>query len=406
MRTDSDTTLVLAARNGDKEALATLLTRHGRLLRALCQRVLRDPVLAEDAAQEAALQAMLNLDRLRETDRFGPWLGGIGLNVSRRLLRDRARDRWSWETLPESHRSGDRSNDEPGPDAFVEAAALAEDVRRAVASLPPGQRSAVVSYYLAGLTQAETAEMLGIEPGAVKTRLHKARAALRQSLAATWKDHSMEEKLSRRTVSKGVGALAGIAISGQPGAAAAHSQQEEKSGRSNEPAEAIWVAMSVIDVRRKRVEDGSQRVCVVLLKEVGGDRHMPIWIGEPEGTAIAVHLEHVEAPRPLTFTFMASLLQATGGRLREIRISQLVESVYYAVAVVEGTEHVTLIDSRPSDAINLALLTDAPILVDPAVLDAIAAMPEQARQIEPQAYERSGEIVASLIGGLPPSERH
>lgn len=404
MYDDSDTTLVLAARDGDKEAFAQLLTRHGGLLRALCQRMLADPVLAEDATQEAMLQAMLNLDRLREAERFGPWLGGIGLNVSRRLLQERSRDRWSWETLAGDRPRAEQPDPEPGPEALTEAAELASEVHRAVASLPPGQRSAVVSYYLAGLTQAETAEMLGIDTGAVKTRLHKAREALRRRLEATWKDQSMEEKVSRRKVSKGAGTLAGIAVTGQLGSVAASLRQEEKAGVSEERTDAVWVAMRVTDVRRKRTENGPPGNCMAILDEVGGDHQLRIWIGEPEGTAIAVHLEQVEAPRPLTFAFMASVLQATGARLREVRINQLVESVYYAVAVVEGPEQDNLIDARPSDAINLALLTGAPILVDAAVLDAVAAMPDWAREVGPQAYEGPGEIVASLMGNLPPSQ--
>lgn len=89
---DSDTALVLAAQAGDKEAFARLIAHHRRLLLALCQRSLADPVLAEDAAQEAVLQALLGIDRLRQPDRFGPWLGGIGLNICRRWLRQRSRE--------------------------------------------------------------------------------------------------------------------------------------------------------------------------------------------------------------------------------------------------------------------------------------------------------------------------
>ncbi len=403
MHEDSDTTLVLAARDGDKEAFARLLTRHGRLLRALCQRVLTDPVLAEDAAQEAALQAMLNLDLLRNADRFGPWLGGIGLNISRRWLRERSRDRWSWEALLGGQPGAGWPDPQPGPDALMESADLAREVHRAVACLPPGQQSAVVCYYLAGLSQAETATLLGIEIGTVKTRLHKARKTLRQHLAAAWEDHTMDEKLTRRTLSKGAGALAGIAVTGQfESAAATHGQGNERMAGTG--MDAALVEMQIVDVRRKRVENGLPGNCAAILEEVGGGRRLPIWMGEFEATSIALHLEQVTMPRPLTFTFAANLLQATGGRLREVRINRLAESVFYAEAVVEGAKQVSTVDARPSDAINLALLTGAPVLVDAAVLDALAAMPERAREVEPETYEGPAEIVASLMGSLPPSQ--
>ncbi len=75
-----DHKLVLAACRGNQEALEQLLARHRPALLAVCQRALGDPGLAEDAVQEACLQAFLGLDRLREPSRFGSWLIGIGLN--------------------------------------------------------------------------------------------------------------------------------------------------------------------------------------------------------------------------------------------------------------------------------------------------------------------------------------
>jgi len=90
-----DAALVRLAREGDKQAFAVLLARHRRMLLALCRRALGDPGLAEDAAQEAALEALLGLDRLRQPERFGSWLAGIGLNVCRRWRREQARESWS-----------------------------------------------------------------------------------------------------------------------------------------------------------------------------------------------------------------------------------------------------------------------------------------------------------------------
>jgi RNA polymerase sigma-70 factor (ECF subfamily) len=197
---DSDAALAGAARCGDMGAFAVLLVRHRPVLLALCRRTLGDPTLAEDAAQEAALQALLNLDRLQHGDRFGSWLAGIGLNVCRMWLRSRARECWSWDTLNRTLEHRDRVGAEDAelgarvlrlvtvsggcgdPEERATLADLSMRVREAVDALPPGQRGAVRLFYLSGLSYRETATLLGIAEGTVRTRLHKARGTLRGRL--------------------------------------------------------------------------------------------------------------------------------------------------------------------------------------------------------------------------------
>jgi len=402
---ESDTALVRAAQGGDREAFALLLTRYQQLLVALCRRTLADPVLAEDAAQEAALQAMLNIERLRQADRFGPWLGGIGLNICRRWLRERSRDSWSWEALHGGQRVPEWPDPQPGPEALLETADLANRVHLAIANLPPGQRSAVELFYLWGLTQAETAAWLGIDTGAVKTRLYKARRTLSQHLSNVWEDQTMGELMSRRTLAKTAGALAGVGAARQSAPTGVIGQQETRGNMTIGKTSAQLVQMRVADVRRKSPnDDGRARHYAAILEEVDGTRRLPIWMGEFEGTAIAVQLENLEVPRPLTFTFMTNLLQATGASLREVRIDRLVDNVFYAVAVVEGSgQSSATIDARPSDAINLALLSEAPIFVDSAVLEAVGETPNASQELA-QSGEGPPEIVAELMGNFPPSQ--
>lgn len=405
--TESDATLVLAAQGGDKEAFAVLLGRHRPLLGALCRRALADPVLSEDAAQEATLTALLNLDRLRRADRFGPWLGGIGLNICRRMLRERARDGWSWEAVHGGRRADEMPDSEPGPEALAEAADLAIRTRNAIAILPPGQRAAIVLFYLSGLTHAETADLLGINVGAVKTRLHKARTSLKRQLSDTEKDEAMDERLTRRTLAKTAMAVTGSAAVRHAATPEKGTSKVEKM--AEERGTTRLVEMRVADIRRKHAESGQSSNHVVLLEEVGGvgaggaSRRLPIWVGEAEGTAIAMQHEQVQVPRPLTFTFAASLLHAAGGQLREIRIDRLVDSTFYATAVIEGAEGTRTIDARPSDAINLALLTGAPIRVDSGILHTECPPADALNETTDGSSEIVAEVVARWPGHAPGS---
>lgn len=221
MQTDTtDTALARAAQAGDTQAFALLLARHRPLLLAVCRRTIGDSALAEDAAQEAALRALLTLARLRDAEQFGPWLVGIGVNVCRMWLRSRARERWSLDALSGivEHRDGTNGTDgspdredvaarivraasdgqgADSPEMQVEMADMATAVRHAVVLLPQGQRAAVLLYYLSGLSYEEVAATLGIAVGAVKTRLHKARRALRTHLgAAYWEGMPMKDSLT------------------------------------------------------------------------------------------------------------------------------------------------------------------------------------------------------------------
>ena len=105
---------------------------------------------------------------------------------------------------------------------------------------------------------------------------------------------------------------------------------------------------------------------IVLLRERDGDRYLPVWIGASEAAAIAFAQQGVVPPRPLTHDLMKDVLEALGRPLREVRIVELKDDVFYAVLVFDdGVE----VSARTSDAIALALRTDAPIRAAEDLLD-------------------------------------
>src|SRR6476661_4857071 len=120
---------------------------------------------------------------------------------------------------------------------------------------------------------------------------------------------------------------------------------------------------------------------IVLLREVGGDRYLPIWIGPGEATAIAFAQQGMAPARPLTHDLFKDVLEAVGQELTEVRITDLREGVFYAELVfASGVE----VSARPSDAIALALRTGTPIFGAEAVLEeaGIVIADEQEDEVE------------------------
>ncbi len=108
---------------------------------------------------------------------------------------------------------------------------------------------------------------------------------------------------------------------------------------------------------------------VVILKEVGGDRHLPIWIGSYEAEAIAMELQGVTASRPLPYDLMRAIIKDLGGEVERIVISAVIDEVFHARVVVRHNGELTEIDSRSSDAIALAVRVKAPILVADEIME-------------------------------------
>jgi bifunctional DNase/RNase len=157
--------------------------------------------------------------------------------------------------------------------------------------------------------------------------------------------------------------------------------------------------MRVTEVRRQAGEEGRPDKTAILLREEAGERRLCIWVGAFEATQIAFALEGTELPRPMAYQFMASVLEATGGRLAEARVTRLDDGTFYGVAAVEGPAgRRSEVDARPSDLLNLALLTGAPIRVDPAVLAETAESERGARYLaEATAYpDDTAAIVAEF----------
>ncbi len=117
------------------------------------------------------------------------------------------------------------------------------------------------------------------------------------------------------------------------------------------------------------VLDPNTQAPVVVLKDESGDVCLPIWIGIAEATSIASAIKQVTMTRPLTHDLMHDIFQEMGVRTQRIVITELKDSTYFAELVLSMGDKVLIIDSRPSDAIAIALRESAPIYVTQTVLD-------------------------------------
>lgn len=312
-----DGELVGAALGGSSVAFAVLVTRHRERARRAAAQVLGGPDEADDVAQEALLQAFVGLAGLRERERFGAWLAAIAANLARMRRRGRSPLPVPPEELAEL--------------AAAEVAGALEPVRAAIAALPRGEREAVVACDVLGLSSDEAARALGCSAGAVRVRLHRARARLREEL----REHAPQIREERRGM----------------------------------------VEMEVREVLVRHGEDGAgappveEARPVVLLAEKGGERVLPIWIGPPEAGALALQLAGEGTPRPMSADLMARLVDALGGRVERVVVSSLREQTFFATISVDGPAGRQEVDARPSDALNLANKTGAPVFADEAVLE-------------------------------------
>ena len=317
-----DSNLVRLARDGDSAAFRLLVERHLPMARARAVRLCPQPDDADDAVQDAFLQAFIALDRLRDPDRFAGWLGGIVANVCRAqrrrapltLLGD-----WPENLHPASAASLPSAEDLDRADVLS----------RAVAGLPPGQRHAVTAFYYAD----QPARQIAGTPGAAKASLHKARRRLREYITAHRPD--LIPAVSRRIPMTAVR----IAHAGP-----------------------VWMTRpeSVLVVL---ADDAGHRALPVRLR-----RHdVKLWrlLSRPDD-----HHEELDDDQAEEMT--GRLLQGAGVTLAGVTVTDLgpgVTATRIDIAGPGGTRPVT---ASLADGLTLAVITDAPLAVDDPVMDRLA----------------------------------
>lgn len=141
---------------------------------------------------------------------------------------------------------------------------------------------------------------------------------------------------------------------------------------------------------------------VVVLREKGGQRYLPIWIGAPEADAITLRLQGVQVDRPLTHDLLARTIRTLGGEMQHVVVNDLRSDVFYAQIVVEYNEREVHIDSRPSDAIALAVRAEVPLFVDEKVMKEAGRFPDEdvAPSLVEGAQVEEAEVTTEDLGAF------
>ncbi len=328
-----DGDLVRLARDGDPAAFRLLVERHLPIARARAARLCPQPGDADDAVQDAFLQAFIALDRLRDPDRFAGWLGGILANVCRAqrrrppltLLGD-----WPENLHPAS------AHGLPSAENLDRADALG----RAVTGLPPGQRQAVTVFYYA---DQPAAQIPGPE-GAARVSLHKARRRLREYITAHRPD--LIPALSGRV----------------PMTAVRIAHADPWPGRRPDGGMSVSQVLVVL-ADTVPADDGGHRALPIRLP--GHDGGFWRLLARPEDRDAELPYDHAEE-------MTGQLLHAAGITVTAVTVTDLgpgVTATRIDIAAPGGTRGVT---TRLANGLALAVITGAPLAVDGPVMDRLA----------------------------------
>ncbi len=137
---------------------------------------------------------------------------------------------------------------------------------------------------------------------------------------------------------------------------------------------------------------------VVILKDIDSDRYLPIWIGPCEAESITIELQGVAVARPLTHDLLKTVVTDLGGKVRHVVVSDLRSDTFYARIMLNVDGRQMEIDSRPSDAIALAVRAKVPIYVAEPVMDAASITPEE--DMEADATATDAKLSESPFGDL------
>lgn len=392
--------LIARACSGDQAAFGQLARRYEGPLARFAYRLIGRVDLAEDLRQETLLRAFVSLPHLRDPGRFGAWLFGIAANLARWWWRRHARWPVSIESLAAEYPDVAWERMLPGaplPEQVVEDAEQTRRLQDAIKALPGDLAHPLVLHYLDGLSYAEIAVALAVPLSTVKGRLYQSRAQLRQALGTDFRAGSGADtrKPHGNRGKKGVSEVSGVeSLLVRVVVERVNTPLEEPTvesvvhllerttlsvaGEQGRPRPGLTSAAEhvapLLVHAGVRLKTTSRQI---LLREAEGARLLPIIVGDVEATGLAVHQQGITVPRPLSYDLMKVLVDTGGVQVTQVTVTRLEETTFYAaITLQQPGGAIVEVDARPSDAINLAARTGAPIFVAAQVLQQAGFTPK------------------------------
>jgi bifunctional DNase/RNase len=134
--------------------------------------------------------------------------------------------------------------------------------------------------------------------------------------------------------------------------------------------------------------DPRSNMYILLLKEIDGKGTLPIWIGKPEADSIALALGKVETPRPLTHDLIKNITDGLKVKITKIIVTEILDNTYYALVCLNDGKKETYVDSRPSDAVAIALRANASIFIEDSIMERRSAdeLDEWLKNLKPEDF--------------------
>lgn len=134
--------------------------------------------------------------------------------------------------------------------------------------------------------------------------------------------------------------------------------------------------------------DPRSNMYIMLLKETNGNGTLPIWIGKPEADSIALALGKIETPRPLTHDLIKNIADSLKLKITKVIVTEILDNTYYSLLCLNDGRKETFVDSRPSDAVAIALRANAPIFIEHSIMEQKSAdeLEEWLKNLKPEDF--------------------